>query len=67
MNLYLNGRKAVDCHVTFGATKDICDAFLEEAWWDDTGEALTHDELDQLQEANEDLVQEKAMENGGYH
>lgn len=29
---------------------DFCDAYIEEAYWDDTGERLTDEELEELNE-----------------
>jgi hypothetical protein len=36
--------------IDFKDYPDFCDAFIESAVWEDTGEALTDDELDQVNE-----------------
>jgi hypothetical protein len=39
--------------IDFKDYPDFCDAFIESASWEDTGEALTDDELDQVNEDGE--------------
>jgi hypothetical protein len=39
--------------IDFKDYPDFCDAFIESAVWEDTGEALTDDELDQVNEDGE--------------
>jgi hypothetical protein len=49
--LTFNGRKLTAVTVQdidFKDYPDFCDAFIESAVWEDTGEALTDDELDQV-------------------
>jgi hypothetical protein len=51
--LSFNGRKLTAVTVQdidFKDYPDFCDAFIESAVWEDTGEALTDDELDQVNE-----------------
>jgi len=42
---------------------DFCDAYISDATWIDTGEALTEGELDKLNDEHSDLVNELAHEN----
>ena len=42
---------------------DFCDAYISYAVWEDTGEELTDEELDKLNEEHSDLVNELAHEN----
>jgi hypothetical protein len=39
--------------IDFKDYPDFCDAFIESASWEDTGEALTDDELDQVNDDGE--------------
>jgi hypothetical protein len=39
--------------IDFKDYPDFCDAYIESAVWEDTGEALTEDELDQVNEDGE--------------
>jgi hypothetical protein len=51
--LTFNGRRLTAVTVQdidFKDYPDFCDAFIESAVWEDTGEALTDDELDQVNE-----------------
>lgn len=41
---------------------DFCDAFICAAHWVDTGEDLSDEELEDLQECNQDMVYEMAYE-----
>ena len=41
---------------------DFCDAFIQSATWLDTGDNLTHSELDRLMELYPDLAHELATE-----
>jgi len=41
---------------------DFCDAYIAYAVWEDTGEELTEDELNELNEEHRDFVYEKAFE-----
>ena len=49
-------RKVVDCefcNIDFSDAPDFCDAYIEEAYWDDNGFKLTDDELDELNDSDE--------------
>jgi hypothetical protein len=49
--LSFNGRRLTAVTVQdidFKDYPDFCDAFIESAVWEDTGEALTEDELEQV-------------------
>lgn len=63
--LTLNGRKVIDAFVE-GADPsdhpDYCDAYFSEAFYEDTGERLTDEELDQLAELHGDVLNEMAFE-----
>jgi len=51
--LTFNGRRLTAVTVQdidFKDYPDFCDAFIESAVWEDTGEDLTEDELDQVNE-----------------
>jgi hypothetical protein len=51
--LTFNGRRLTAVTVQdidFKDYPDFCDAFIESAIWEDTGEDLTDDELDQVNE-----------------
>jgi hypothetical protein len=51
--LIFKGRRLTSVSVQdidFKDYPDFCDAFIESAVWEDTGEALTDDELDQVNE-----------------
>ena len=51
----LNGRKVVDVEVDGVDTRDypdFCDAYFSNAVYEDTGEELTDEELEQLQDAH---------------
>ena len=39
---------------------DFCDAYIEEAYWADTGEALTDEEIDEFIDPS--IIHELAME-----
>lgn len=55
MTTIFNGRE-VEIEISF--SRCIEDCFVENAWYVDTGEALTADELDVLQEQDRDLIDE---------
>ncbi len=58
MTTVLNGREIVDMQVDgidMRDYPDFCDAFISEAYYADTGEALTDDDLDTLND-DSDLV-----------
>lgn len=40
---------------------DFCDAYIASAIWADTGECLTDDEIDLLNEVHDDLASELCM------
>ena len=57
-----NGRKVIYIEVDDIDTRDypdFCDAFITSAMWEDTGELLTEDELDAINE-DKDLVWDAA-------
>ena len=61
----LNGRKVVDVEidgVDGSDYPDFCDAFFASAVYEDTGQALTEDELIALQDAYPEVVNEMAFE-----
>ena len=61
----LNGRKVVDVEVDGVDTRDypdFCDAYFSNAVYEDTGEELTDEELEQLQDAYPEVVNEMAYE-----
>lgn len=63
--LTLNGRKVIDAFVEDvdpNDSPDFCDACFAEAFYEDTGERLTDDELDQLAELHDDILREMAYE-----
>jgi len=41
---------------------DFCDAYIESAYWADTGEALTDEELEKFNDENGDLLNQMAHE-----
>ena len=45
-----------------GDYPDLCDAFADHAIWKATGEELTNEELDDLQEQHPDEIHEIALE-----
>jgi hypothetical protein len=56
------GRQIIDIEVDDIDTRDypdFCDAFIASAMWEDTGELLTDDELDAINE-DKDLVWDAA-------
>lgn len=54
MTLTFRGRKVVDCDIDFsGRSRDPVDAYVANATWDDTGEELTADEIDALNDCRE--------------
>lgn len=64
----LNGRPVCDVKIERGATRDVVDCFIAKATWDDdAAEALTDEELEQLQEENADTFTQKALEGGAWH
>ena len=63
MELFLNGRKVIDCEldgVRAYDYPDCVDAYISSAIWADTGKELNEDELNELTEANAGNVQEAA-------
>jgi len=63
--LELNGRAVVDYYIADVNTRDypdFCDAHIAGAIWDDTGEELTEDEHEALNEAYADVIGEMAYE-----
>ena len=63
--MQLNGRTVVDVEVDGVDSKDypdFCDAYFSHAVFEDTGEWLTDEQLEQLQDAYPELVNEMAYE-----
>jgi hypothetical protein len=63
--LELNGRAVVDYYIADVNTwdyPDFCDAYIADAVWDDTGEPLTDEESEQLNETYADVIGEMAYE-----
>jgi len=63
--LELNGRTVVDYYIDDVYTydyPDFCDAHIAGAVWDDTGEDLTEEEHEELNEAYADSIGEMAYE-----
>ena len=61
----LNGREVVDVEVDGVDTRDypdFCDAYFSYAVWEDTGEELTDEELEELTEKYSDVLNELAFE-----
>ena len=61
----LNGRKVIDAFVEDvdpNDFPDFCDACFSEAFYEDTGERLTDEELEQLAELHGDILNEMAFE-----
>jgi hypothetical protein len=61
----LNGRKVVDVEVEGVDSRDypdFCDAYFSNAVYEDTGEALTDDELVDLQDKYGDVLWEMSYE-----
>jgi hypothetical protein len=61
----LNGRRVVDVEVDGVDSRDypdFCDAYFSSAVFEDTGEALTDDELIELQDLYPEVVGEMAFE-----
>lgn len=61
----LNGRKVVDVEVDGVDSTDypdFCDAYFSNAAFEDTGEELTDEELEQLQDTYPEVVNEMAYE-----
>lgn len=67
MTYSLNGRPVCDVEIEHGRSRDVVDSFIAKGTWEDTGEPLTDDELEQLQETNEDTFTKKALEGGAWH
>jgi len=61
--LTLYGRPVVDVETHL----DGVDSFIESAYWNDTGLALTDGELDDLQEAAQDYLVQENCERFGYY
>jgi hypothetical protein len=63
--LTLNNRNVIDAFVE-GADPsdypDFSDAYFSEAFYEDTGDALTEEELDQLGQVHGDILNEMAFE-----
>ena len=65
MDIKLNGRKVVDLEVDGVDSSDgpeFCDAFFCKAAYDDTGEQLSDEEIDQLTLKYPDVVNEMAFD-----
>lgn len=63
--MQLKGRKVVDLEVDGVDTTDypdFCDAYFASAVYEDTGEALTDEELDELNDLYPEVVNEMAFE-----
>lgn len=61
----LNNRKVIEISidgVDFNDAPDFCDAFVNYAVFEDTGEKLTDDEMDQLVSENYEEIQEMIWE-----
>lgn len=59
------GRPITDLHVADVDSRDypdFCDAHIDQATWADTGESLTDEEIDLLNEQFPELVNELAFE-----
>jgi len=59
LKLELDGREVVDAELAglnSSYYHDFCDAYLDKAFFDDTGEALDDDQLDRLAEQNPDKL-----------
>jgi hypothetical protein len=63
----LNGRAVCDIVIEHGRSRDVVDSFIAKATWEDTGEELTDNELEALQEENGDAFTLKALEDGAWH
>jgi hypothetical protein len=57
----LNGRTVIDIYIERGNTRSSCDAFISEAWFEDTNEKLNEIELEKLQKQIDDYVQHYAV------
>jgi len=61
----LNGRKVIDIEidgVDFNDAPDFCDAYVYQAVFEDTGEDLTEEQMDQLVTENYEEIQEMIWE-----
>lgn len=61
----LNGRKVVDVELDGIDTRDypdFCDSYFSYACYEDTGERLTDDELEQLRDEYPDTLYEMVMD-----
>jgi hypothetical protein len=61
----LNGRKVIDVSVDgvdANDYPDFSDAYFDEAFYEDTGDALTEEELEQLSSLHGDILNEMAFE-----
>ena len=63
--LLLNGRKVVDEEVDGVDSSDypdFCDAYFSSAYYDDTGEALSDQDLEKLQDLFPEVLWEKCFD-----
>jgi hypothetical protein len=64
---FLNDREVCDVEIEHGRSRDVVDSFVTRGTWYDTGEPLTDDELEELQNDNGDALCEDALEAGAWH
>ncbi len=63
--VYLNEREAIDVELSDvdpSDYPDFCDAHISYAVWSDTGEKLTENELEELNNENSDVINQLAFE-----
>lgn len=63
--VYLNEREAIDVELSDvdpSDYPDFCDAYISYAVWSDTGEKLTENELEELNNENSDVINQLAFE-----
>jgi hypothetical protein len=63
--LLLNGRKVVDAEVDgidSSDYPDFCDAYFSSAYYDDTGEQLSDQDLEKLQDLFPEVLWEKCFD-----
>jgi len=61
----LNNRKVIEIEidgVDFNDAPDFCDAYVYQAVFEDTGESLTEEQMDQLVAENYEEIQELILE-----
>jgi hypothetical protein len=64
-DMNLNGRKVIDASVDgvdVNDYPDFSDAYFDEAFYEDTGDALTEEELEQLSSLHGDILNEMAFD-----